>query len=108
MQFLISVIDDATNTGTSEEMDAITEFNRGLRANGQLIFAGGLSEPLKATRFDNRADKNEVFPGPLHESKEYVSGFWIIEAPSLEVATELAKQGSLSCNRKVELRPFLD
>lgn len=108
MQFLISVIDNDTNTGTSEEMEAITSFNRELRANGQFVFAGGLSDPSKAMRFDNRAGKDESISGSLHQGDEYISGFWIIEAPSLEVATELAKLGSLSCNRMVELRPFLD
>ena len=45
--------------------------------------------------------------GPFVESKEHLAGFWIIEAPDLDVALKLAAQGSESCNRKVEVRPFL-
>jgi hypothetical protein len=45
--------------------------------------------------------------GPYLESKEYVGGLWIIEAPDLDVALRLAAQGSKSCNRRVELRPLL-
>jgi hypothetical protein len=45
--------------------------------------------------------------GPYLESKEYVAGFWIIEAPDLDVALRLAALGSKHCNRRVELRPFL-
>nr|WP_318724420.1 YciI family protein [Streptomyces albicerus] len=41
------------------------------------------------------------------ESKEYLAGFWIIEAPDLDVALKLAAEGSKACNRKVEVRPFL-
>jgi hypothetical protein len=37
------------------------------------------------------------------ETKEYVAGFWIIEA--LDVALRLATLGSKHCNRRVELRP---
>ena len=44
--------------------------------------------------------------GPFVESKEYLSGFWIIDAPDLDVALALAADGSCHCNRKVELRPF--
>jgi hypothetical protein len=45
--------------------------------------------------------------GPFVESKEYMAGFWIIEAPDLDVALKLAAEGSKACNRKVEVRPFL-
>jgi hypothetical protein len=41
------------------------------------------------------------------ETKEYIAGFWIIEAPDLDVALELATGGSKACNRRVEVRPFL-
>jgi len=40
------------------------------------------------------------------ESKEFLAGFWVIEAPNLDVALKLAAEGSKVCNRKVELRPF--
>ena len=45
--------------------------------------------------------------GPFVESKEYLAGFWIIEAPDLDVALKLATEGSKACNRKVEVRPLL-
>ena len=48
-----------------------------------------------------------VTDGPFVESKEYLAGFWIIEAPDLDVALKLATEGSKACNRKVEVRPFL-
>jgi hypothetical protein len=35
--------------------------------------------------------------------KEYLAGFWIIEAPDLDVALKLAAEGSKHCNRA---RPF--
>ena len=45
MKFLISVIDDLSNSGTPAEMEAINAFNDGLRDNGQWIFAWGLQAP---------------------------------------------------------------
>jgi hypothetical protein len=45
--------------------------------------------------------------GPLLETKEYLAGFWIINAPDLDAALKLAAEGSKACNRKIEVRPFL-
>jgi hypothetical protein len=36
-----------------------------------------------------------------------MTGFWIIQADSLEQAQALAAEGSKARNRQVELRPFL-
>ena len=57
---------------------------------------------------DGRDGEAVFTDGPYLESKEYIVGFWIIEAPDLDVALRLAAQGSKACNRRLELRPFLD
>jgi hypothetical protein len=46
-----------------------------------------------------------VTDGPFLESKEYLAGFWIIEAPDLDVALKLASEGSKACNRSPVTRP---
>ena len=107
MQYLFSVIDDKTNSGTPDEMAAIDVFNERLQAEGYWVFAGGLNSPSTATVIDNRGVEAVFTDGPFVESKELLAGFWIIEAPDLDVALKLAAQGSESCNRKVEVRPFL-
>ena len=63
--------------------------------------------PETATVIDNRGEAAVLTDGPFVESKEYLAGFWIIEAPDLDVALKLATEGSKACNRKVEVRPFL-
>ena len=107
MQYLFSVIDDGTGPATPTEDAAIDVFNERLKADGQWVFAGGLGSPDPATVIDNRDGKAVVTDGPFVESKEYLAGFWIIEAPDLDVALKLAAEGSKACNRKVEVRPFL-
>ena len=107
MKFVISVIDDLSNSGTPAEMAQIDIFNDQLRANGQFIFAGGLASPESADVIDNRNDANLSTGKPLFASKENFSGFWLIEAENIEVARKLAFAGSKACNRKVELRPLL-
>jgi hypothetical protein len=108
MQYLVSVIDDSTGSATPREAAAIDVFNERLQAEGRWVFAGGLGSPSTATVIDNRAGEAILTDGPFVESKEYLAGFWIIEAPDLDVALKLAAEGSKACNRKVEVRPFLD
>jgi hypothetical protein len=107
MQYLVSVIDDGTGPATPTEDAAIDVFNEKLRAEGYWLFAGGLGSPEPATVVDSRAGETVFTDGPFLESKEYLAGFWIIDAPDLDVALELAAEGSKACNRKIEVRPFL-
>jgi hypothetical protein len=108
MRYLLSVIHDETDLATPEEMSAIDEFNSRLMAEGHWVFAGGLGYPETATTVDNRNGAALVSDGPYLESKEFLAGIWVIEAPDLDVALELATEGSKACNRKVEVRPLLD
>src|SRR6188474_3410675 len=107
MQYLVSVIDDGTGPDTQTEATAIDVFNDRLRAEGFWVFAGGLGTTSAATVIDNRNGEAVFTDGPFVESKEYLAGFWIIEAPDLDVALKLAAEGSKACNRKVEVRPLL-
>jgi hypothetical protein len=108
MKFIINVIDDLSNSGTPAEMNEINKFNDQLRVNEQFIFAGGLAAPENADVIDNRSDANLSTGKPLFEANENFSGFWLIEAESIDVARKLAFAGSKACNRKVELRPLLN
>jgi hypothetical protein len=116
MQYLFSVIDDTAGSATHDdtagsathdEMAAIDSFNERLVAEGHWVFAGGLAAPSTATVIDNRGAEPLFTDGPFLESKEYLGGFWIIEAADLDVALKLAAAGSKACNRKVEVRPIL-
>jgi hypothetical protein len=107
MQYLFSVIDATAGRATPGEMAAIDAFNDRLVAEGHWVFAGGLAAPSSATVVDNRGEKAMFTDGPFLESKEYLAGFWVIEAADLDVVLKLAAEGSKHCNRKVEVRPFL-
>ena len=107
MQFLISVIDDLTASGTPEEMKAIDVFNGKLRSGGHWVFAGGLAAPQTAMVIANRNGAHLTPGQPLFAAQEHFSGCCIINAPDLETARALAYEGSKCCNRRVELRPFL-
>ncbi|HEY3713904.1 MAG TPA: YciI family protein [Jatrophihabitantaceae bacterium] len=107
MQYLVSVINDRSGLANPEEQAAINVFNDRLVADGYWVFAGGLGAPSAATVIDNRDGEPVFTDGPFVESKEFLVGFWILEAPDLDVALKLATEGSKACNRKIEVRPFL-
>ena len=107
MQYLVSVIDDTAGLATPEEDAAIDVFNDRLQAEGHWVFAGGLAAPSSATVIDNRGADAMFTDGPFLESKEYLAGFWVMEAADLDAALKLAAAGSKACNRKIEVRPFL-
>ena len=90
-----------------QEVFAVVEgFNNKLKDDGAWVFAGGLHPPSTATTVDATGDTPIVTDGPYAESKEYLGGFWVIQAPDLDAALDWAKQASAACRGKIEVRPF--
>jgi hypothetical protein len=112
-QYLLSVhhtADDPVLQRSMEEMqpvfEAVDAFNQKLQAEGAWVFAGGLQPIESATTVDNTGAEPIVTDGPFAESKEWMGGFWIIEAADLDAALKWAAEGSRACAGKVEVRPF--
>ncbi|MDT7547621.1 MAG: hypothetical protein QOE84_15 [Actinomycetota bacterium] len=114
-QYLLSVHgpaepNDFGNFGSKEEMEEAFArtgaFNDKLQADGYWVFAGGLERASTATVVDGQGATPVMTDGPYLESKELIGGFWVIDAPDLDVALELAARGSKACGGKVEVRPF--
>ena len=81
-------------------------FNEMLERAGHLVFADGLEPATTATTVDGQGETPVFTDGPYLEAKEYLGGFWVIEASDLDEALALAAQGSKACRGKVEVRPF--
>lgn len=81
-------------------------FNAKLEAEGRLVFADGLEPATTATIVDGQGAKPVFTDGPYLETKEYIGGFWVIEAADLDEALALAAEGSRACRGRVEVRPF--
>jgi hypothetical protein len=96
--------------GSKGEMEAAFAatgaFNDKLKADGYWVFAGGLQPASTATVVDGQGEKPVMTDGPYLETKEVIGGFWVIDAPDLDVALNLAADGSKACRGKVEVRPF--
>ncbi|HET9051837.1 MAG TPA: YciI family protein [Candidatus Dormibacteraeota bacterium] len=110
-EYLLSVyMVDGEPMPTAEEMEAMNKdidvFNARLKASGAWVFAGGLHPRSSATTV--RVDGADVLTtdGPFAEGKEYIGGFWIVNADDLDAALALAEGGSRACRRPIEVRPF--
>ena len=102
------MIDTNSATATEAEMENIDAFNRKLQQNNYWVMAAGIGAPATAKLIDNRQAKAVIEGRSNFAGPEFYSGFWIIDVPTNELAAELALEGSGACNRKVELRPFLN
>ena len=87
---------------------AVDAFNRELQESGTWVFAGGLLPPDTATVVRAQGGKVVTTDGPFAETKEQLGGFWVIQAPDLDAALEIAARGSEACGAPVEVRPFQD
>ena len=116
-QYFLTLPHDSAEEPTMESMDpaalqevfaAVDGFNTKLKDDGAWVFAGGLHPPSAATTVDATGDTPILTDGPYVEAKEYLGGFWIIEAPDLDAAIEYAKLGSKALQGRIEVRPFQD
>jgi hypothetical protein len=109
-QYMLAVHDDGSDPYTPDELqtvfDTVDRFNQQLQADGYWVFGGGLQPIDAATTIDATGDQVITTDGPHIESKEHLGGFWIIEAPDLDVAHKLATEASAACRGPVEVRPF--
>ena len=112
-QYLLSVHHDGTEdfgNMSKEEMQRVFKqvdyFNADLRESGSWVFAGGLQPISDSTVVDATGAQPVITDGPFSESKEFLGGFWIIEAADLDAALEIARRGSAACEANVEVRPF--
>jgi len=111
-QYLLSVWHDDTFEMDFASDEAkrlfaqVDKFNEELQSSGAWVFAGGLHPASSATVVRSTDGDVSMTDGPYAESKEQMGGFWVVEAPDLDAALELARKGAAACEGPVEVRPF--
>jgi hypothetical protein len=89
-------------------------FNKQLTADGEFVAAEGLTPPSEARLVRATKSGTPATDGVFPESKEFLAGFWIIEADSTERACEIAAKASAApgpggapLNMAIEVRPIM-
>lgn len=111
-QYLITIhhaVDFDPSIDEDETMGRdIDVLNKEMISAGARVFAGGLSPANSATWMKANVDGEvEMTPGPYLKTKEYVGGFWILEAPDLTQALAWGCKATVACRVPVEVREFL-
>jgi hypothetical protein len=87
---------------------AVGAFNDMLRDAGALVFACGLEDAASSVVIDGTGAQVTSRPGRIADGPEVLGGFWVIDAPSLAAAHELAAKASAACGVPLEIRPLQD
>jgi hypothetical protein len=106
---LIYAAEDAWTEAEREECYAeSTRLAHTLKANGQYLAASPLQPVSTAASVRVRNGKRLVTDGPFTEAREYLGGYFMIEARNRDEALEIA--GRIPGARKgtVEVRPVVE
>jgi hypothetical protein len=75
---------------------------------GAWVFNGGLHAPSTATVLTFKDGDVLMTDGPFVESKEYLGGFTIVQAPDLDAALEWGRKLARVITLPIEVRPFVE
>jgi len=80
-------------------------YDESLRQDGRLIVSDALELRDKSIVIRPQGDTFSVTDGPFVETKEYLAGFYLIDAPDLDSATDIAKHIPSARYGAIEIRP---
>ena len=92
---------------SNELISAMTKFNQELVDAGAMIDGAGLQASSKGARIRFNGSQRTVIDGPFAETKELISGYWIINVQSRKEAIEWAKRTPFQ-EGELEVRQFFE
>jgi hypothetical protein len=114
MQYMILIYtpQDAVNVPPeqwAEEMPRWEAYGNMLRERNAFVSAAPLAPPSSATTLRVQDGKKVVLDGPFAETKEWLGGYYIVEAATLDEALDYAGQcPGLRPGSAIEVRPVVD
>lgn len=100
---------DALSTAERTRLadDSIEADHRG-DANGSLLAAGPLEPPTRAVTIAQRNGRVIRTDGPFMETKEWLAGFFLIQAADMDGAIASASGSPVLRVGRVEIRPMVE
>lgn len=112
MRYLVMVkaskASEAGELPSAEMLAKMGAFNETLMRDGSLLDAGGLQPTSKSVRMIYAGDRATVIDGPFTETKELISGFWILQARSKEEIIERLKPCPFESGEQIEIRQLFE
>ena len=107
MRFIALFRPDELAQPTQQQIEQMHEFIKEAVGAGVLLATEGFGPSTQAdVKIRRRKGKFSVTDGPFTESKEWIAGFAILDAPDLDTAIELAAKNPMAYEGRIELRPI--
>jgi hypothetical protein len=100
--------DERSPEEMAAEMPKWGAYTESLREAGLLVAGEALHDTESATTVRERGGETQITDGPFAETKEYINGFYLLDAPDLDTALEAASRVPLVGRGSVEVRPVID
>ena len=112
MQYMLLIYEDESIYGTKGDEPAMQEIRSKHMAfapslGSARLGGAGLKATSQATTVRTAAGKKTLHDGPFAETKEQLGGYYLIEAPDLDAAIEIAKKVPVLRDGAIEIRPLL-
>lgn len=114
MQYAILIYESKEDLAKRKDPKLHGENNKAYEAYTKALIEAGLMRggealeaPEMATVVTLKGGKKQVQDGPYADTKEQLGGFYIIEAPNLDVALQWAARCPATGTGKVEVRPTM-
>ncbi|MBB4660725.1 YciI family protein [Conexibacter arvalis] len=104
MMFMQPNVSDDRWEPTPAEVTEMMTYNEELTRAGVLLALDGLHPLSDGARVRFGGGRATTLDGPFAEAKEVVGGYWIIQAGSLEEATEWARRCPARDGDQIEVR----
>lgn len=96
MKFMVLLkATESTEAGklpTTELLEAMGKFNEEMVDAGVLVAADGIHPSSRGARVKLLAGNTTITDGPFTETKELISGYWILDVESKEAAIDWARR----------------
>lgn len=103
---------------TKQDIEAhiayMLDLNKDLKSSGELVSAEGLTFPDQAKLVRAAKDGTPITDGVFPESKEFLAGYWVIDAATPQRAYAIAARASAApgpagvpLNMGIEVRPIM-
>lgn len=110
MQYMLLIYDHQGQPRSAEEQGKLYQeyvaFTQGIVKNGNFKSGDPLEPPSTATTVKVRDGKMLLTDGPFAETKEQISGYYIVEAKDLDEAAAIASRIPSARTGGIEVRPL--
>jgi hypothetical protein len=114
-QYMLLIYDDATSSPAPDSPEAQKEFaeygafSEDVQKNGQFVSGAPLQTTETATTVRvNGSGEAVLSDGPFAETKEWLSGYYLLDCPDLDTATAQAARIPAARHGAIEVRPVME